>query len=70
MTKAFIVNLNTGSDTDYVTMSEEIQDELTKSGFAVISVKPWSSPTPTVLGAPPQQTIQTPPAPPVPPTIL
>lgn len=72
MTKAFIINLNTGSDTDFATMAEEIQDELTKTGFDVISVQPWSSPEAktSVMPNPAQQLIQPPPPPSVPPTIL
>jgi len=55
MTKAFIINLNTGSDTDFITLASEIQDALEKDGMLVISVQPWASPTqqPTITPPPP-----------------
>lgn len=44
MTKAFILNLDTGSDTDFLAVAEEISAVLTKDGMAVISCVPWASP--------------------------
>jgi hypothetical protein len=45
MTRAFIVNLDVGSDTDFNSIAEEINDELSNAGFIVTSVAPWQSPT-------------------------
>lgn len=72
MTKAFIVNLDTGSDTDFITLATEIQDALEKEGMHVLTVNPWSSPeSKTVVQPDPaQQQIQPPPPPSVPPSIL
>jgi len=72
MTKAFIVNLDTGSDTDFIGMATEIQDALEKDGMIVVSVQPWASPeTKTVVQPNPlQQQIQPPPPPAVPPSII
>lgn len=61
MTKAFILTLDTGSDTDFITLSSEISDALVKEGMHVIEVKPWSSPvaktTLPVLPIPPDQPV-------------
>lgn len=44
MTRAFIVNLDTGSDTDFNTIAEEINEDLISAGHNVLSVAPWQSP--------------------------
>jgi hypothetical protein len=41
MTSAFIVNLDVGSDTDFITLSQEIHEALDKTGMEVVSVQPW-----------------------------
>ncbi len=61
MTKAFIVNLDTGSDTDFATIAEEINDTLTKDGMIVVSVAPWQTQATEVAASP----LAPPPPPPI-----
>ena len=42
MTAAFIVNLDVGSDTDFITLSQEMHDALEKEGMTVVNVQPWA----------------------------
>lgn len=47
MTPTFLISIDTGSDTDLLTVAQEIHDALDDS-FSVISVKPWQQATTTL----------------------
>lgn len=58
MRHAFVVHLDIGSDTDLLSISTEISEELFASGFTVIEVRPWSpheSSSNPLMGIPPVQ---------------
>ena len=42
MKATFLVDLDTGDDTDFEGISSDIKDSLYESGFAVLNVKPWA----------------------------
>lgn len=42
MTATFLVQLDTGSDTDFLGLADEIKDALEQNGATVLSCKPWS----------------------------
>ena len=44
MQTAFVVNINTDETVDPATVAEDLLEELSDSGWDVISVNPWSSP--------------------------
>lgn len=46
MTAAFIIELDTGSDTDLIGIAEDLAQVVDgQEGFVVISCKPWAHPT-------------------------
>lgn len=42
MTAAFIVQLDTGSDTDFLGIADDIKEAVETKGFTVLECKPWS----------------------------
>lgn len=47
MTSAFILTLDHGSDTDLLSIADDLKSIIEKDeNFIVIDVKPWSSPQP------------------------
>lgn len=53
MTSAFILTLDHGSDTDLLSIADDLKSIIEKDeNFIVIDVKPWSSPQPLETALP------------------
>lgn len=62
MTRTFLVDLDTESDTDLLGIAADIQDALESDGFLVQNVRPWSEHNATLGNVSAQAPLVVPPA--------